>query len=138
MGILSLEDGERIVDMTANPQCPRLFIATKRGRVKVMGVEEFAGTTQNKRGMPLIRLSEDDEVVWCGCTDNNNFVEMKSRGQDSRKAIFRLSDINLSKKSSSGRVGMKLPQDENVYSVRLLEEVDGRCVANLGTRGSKI
>lgn len=136
--ILSLEDGERIVDMTANPQCPHLFIATKRGRVKVMGVEEFAGTTQNKRGMPLIRLSEDDEVVWCGCTDNNNFVEMKSRGQDSRKAIFRLSDINLSKKSSSGRVGMKLPQDENVYSVRLLEEVDGRCVANLGTRGSKI
>lgn len=136
--LLDLASDEKIVDFSVNATCPALIMVTKSGRVKVMGAKHIDGTTQNKRGIPMMKLDEEDEIVYCSCIDDKNFVEIRSSGLESRKAIFQISDITPTGKSSSGRIGIKLKDGEHVSYVRLLEDVDKRRISRLGTRGAKV
>lgn len=136
--LLELAPDEKIVDFSVNATCPALIMVTKSGRVKVMGAKHIDGTTQNKRGIPMMKLDEEDEIVYCSCIDDKNFVEIRSSGLESRKAIFQISDITPTGKSSSGRIGIKLKDGEHVSYVRLLEDVDKRRISRLGTRGAKM
>lgn len=136
--LLELAPDEKIVDFSVNATCPALIMVTKSGRVKVMGAKHIDGTTQNKRGIPMMKLDEEDEIVYCSCIDDKSFVEIRSSGLESRKAIFQISDITLTGKSSSGRIGIKLKDGEHVSYVRLLEDVDKRRISRLGTRGAKV
>ena len=136
--LLELAPDEKIVDFSVNATCPALIMVTKSGRVKVMGAKHIDGTTQNKRGIPMMKLDEEDEIVYCSCIDDKSFVEIRSSGLESRKAIFQISDITPTGKSSSGRIGIKLKDGERVSYVRLLEDVDKRRISRLGTRGAKV
>lgn len=136
--LLELAPDEKIVDFSVNATCPALIMVTKSGRVKVMEAKHIDGTTQNKRGIPMMKLDEEDEIVYCSCIDDKNFVEIRSSGLESRKAIFQISDITPTGKSSSGRIGIKLKDGEHVSYVRLLEDVDKRRISRLGTRGAKV
>lgn len=136
--LLELTPDEKIVDFSINATCPALIMVAKSGRVKVMGAKHIDGTTQNKRGIPMMKLNEEDEIVYCSCIDDKSFVEIRSSGLESRKAIFQISDITPTGKSSSGRIGIKLKDGEHVSYVRLLEDVDKRRISRLGTRGAKM
>lgn len=136
--LLELAPDEKIVDFSVNAACPALIMVTKSGRVKVMEAKHIDGTTQNKRGIPMMKLDEEDEIVYCSCIDDKSFVEIRSSGLESRKAIFQISDITPTGKSSSGRIGIKLKDGEHVSYVRLLEDIDKRRISRLGTRGAKI
>ena len=136
--LLELAPDEKIVDFSVNAACPALIMVTKSGRVKVMEAKHIDGTTQNKRGLPMMKLDEEDEIVYCSCIDDKGFVEIRSSGLESRKAIFQISDITPTGKSSSGRIGIKLKDGEHVSYVRLLKDVDKRRISRLGTRGAKI
>lgn len=136
--LLELAPDEKIVDFSVNATCPALIMVTKSGRVKVMEAKHIDGTTQNKRGIPMMKIDEEDEIVYCGCIDDKSFVEIRSSGLESRKAIFQISDITPTGKSSSGRIGIKLKDGEHVSYVRLLEDVDKRRISRLGTRGAKV
>ncbi len=136
--LLELAPDEKIVDFSVNATCPALIMVTKSGRVKVMEAKHIDGTTQNKRGIPMMKLDEEDEIVYCSCIDDKSFVEIRSSGLESRKAIFQISDITPTGKSSSGRIGIKLKDGEHVSYVRLLEDVDKRRISRLGTRGAKM
>lgn len=136
--LLELAPDEKIVDFSVNAACPALIMVTKSGRVKVMEAKHIDGTTQNKRGIPMMKLDEEDEIVYCSCIDDKSFVEIRSSGLESRKAIFQISDITPTGKSSSGRIGIKLKDGEHVSYVRLLEDVDKRRISRLGTRGAKM
>lgn len=136
--LLELAPDEKIVDFSVNATCPALIMVTKSGRVKVMEAKHIDGTTQNKRGIPMMKLDEEDEIVYCSCIDDKSFVEIRSSGLESRKAIFQISDITPTGKSSSGRIGIKLKDGEHVSYVRLLEDVDKRRISRLGTRGAKV
>ena len=136
--LLELAPDEKIVDFSVNATCPALIMVAKSGRVKVMEAKYIDGTTQNKRGIPMMKLDEEDEIVYCSCIDDKSFVEIRSSGLESRKAIFQISDITPTGKSSSGRIGIKLKDGEHVSYVRLLEDVDKRRISRLGTRGAKV
>lgn len=136
--LLELAPDEKIVDFSINATCPALIMVAKSGRVKVMGAKHIDGTTQNKRGIPMMKLNEEDEIIYCSCIDDKSFVEIRSSGLESRKAIFQISDITPTGKSSSGRIGIKLKDGEHVSYVRLLEDVDKRRISRLGTRGAKM
>ena len=136
--LLELAPDEKIVDFSVNAACPALIMVTKSGRVKVMGAKHIDGTTQNKRGIPMMKLNEEDEIFYCSCIDNKSFVEIRSSGLESRKAIFQISDITPTGKSSSGRIGIKLKDGEHVSYVRLFGDVDKRRISRLGTRGAKV
>ena len=136
--LLELAPDEKIVDFSVNAACPALIMVTKSGRVKVMGAKHIDGTTQNKRGIPMMKLDEEDEIVYCSCIDDKSFVEIRSSGLESRKAIFQISNITPTGKSSSGRIGIKLKDGEHVSYVRLLGDVDKRRISRLGTRGAKV
>lgn len=136
--LLELAPDEKIVDFSVNAACPALIMVTKSGRVKVMEAKHIDGTTQNKRGIPMMKLDEEDEIVYCSCIDDKSFMEIRSSGLESRKAIFQISDITPTGKSSSGRIGIKLKDGEHVSYVRLLKDVDKRRISRLGTRGAKM
>lgn len=132
--ILNLEQGETIVDFSVNSECTRVFFATKQGKVKVLAAKNVDGATQNKRGLPMIKLSIDDELVSVDCMDDKKYVMLESKD---RQLVFPLSSIRASGKASSGRVGISLKEDESVISVKLLDSIDGKKLGKIGQRGQE-
>lgn len=132
--ILNLEQGETIVDFSVNSECTRVFFATKQGKVKVLAAKDVDGATQNKRGLPMIKLSIGDELVSVDCMDDKKYVMLESKD---RQLVFPLSSIRASGKASSGRVGISLKEDESVISVKLLDSIDGKKLGKIGQRGQE-
>ena len=132
--ILNLEQGETIVDFSVNSECTRVFFATKQGKVKVLAAKDVDGATQNKRGLPMIKLSIGDELVSVDCMDDKKYVMLESKD---RQLVFPLSSIRASGKASSGRVGISLKEDESVISVKLLDSIDGKKLGKISQRGQE-
>lgn len=134
--ILSLEQGETIVDFSVNSECTRIFFATQQGKVKVLAAKDVDGTTQNKRGIPMMKLSIGDKLVSVHCMDDKSYAYLKT---DSHELVFPLTSVRASGKASSGRVGIALKEDETVVLARLLDALDNNMVAGkIGQRGQEI
>lgn len=132
--ILNLEQGETIVDFSVNSECARVFFATKQGKIKVLAAKDVDGATQNKRGLPMIKLSIGDELVSVDCMDDKKYVVLES---EDRQLVFPLSSIRASGKASSGRIGIALKEDESVTSVKLLDSAGGKKLGKIGQRGQE-
>ena len=134
--ILSLEQGETIVDFSVNSECTRIFFATQQGKVKVLAAKDVDGTTQNKRGIPMMKLSIGDKLVSVHCMDDKSYACLTT---NSHELVFPLTSIRASGKTSSGRVGIALKEDETVTLARLLDALDGdMVVGKIGQRGQEI
>ena len=134
--ILSLEQGETIVDFSVNSECTRIFFATQQGKVKVLAAKDVDGATQNKRGIPMMKLSIGDKLVSVHCMDDKSYACLTT---NSHELVFSLTSIRASGKTSSGRVGIALKEDETVTLARLLDALDGdMVVGKVGQRGQEI
>lgn len=132
--VLNLEQGETIVDFSVNSECTRVFFATKQGKVKVLAAKDVDGATQNKRGLSMIKLSIGDELVSVDCMDDKKYVLLESKD---RQLVFPLSSIRASGKTSSGRIGISLKENESVVSVKLLDSADNKKIGKIGQRGQE-
>ena len=132
--VLNLEQGETIVDFSVNSECTRVFFATKQGKVKVLAAKDVDGATQNKRGLSMIKLSIGDELVSVDCMDDKKYVLLESKD---RQLVFPLSSIRASGKTSSGRIGISLKENESVVSVKLLDSTDNKKIGKIGQRGAR-
>ncbi len=130
--ILALEPGETIVDFSVNSECTRIFFATAQGKVKVLAAKDVDGATQNKRGVPMIKLAVNDKLIGTQCMDDKQYAYLKS---GSRSLVFPLLSIRASGKASSGRVGMALKDGEQLVSAELLSELGSLALGKIGQRG---
>lgn len=130
--ILSLAPTERIVDFTGRCESDILLVTTN-GLVKKIKSSVLSGTTQNLRGMPIIKLKEGDEVFFVGCLDDFRAVVVES---SMRTLTFDVSKLLETGKAASGRCGIKLDAADKVCGVTLLEDMPKTTQA-LGTKGVK-
>lgn len=133
--ILSLEPSETIVDFSVSSACESVFFATKLGKVKVLAAEDVDGTTQNKRGMSMIKLSIGDELVTVGCTDSKQYVRLTT---ETRQLVFELSSIHPNGRASSGRTGIALKDGEQVVKAELLEQLGDCALGKIARRGQEL
>lgn len=130
--ILSLAPTERIVDFTGRCESDILLV-TANGLVKKIKSSVLSGTTQNLRGMPIIKLKDGDEVFFVGCLDDFRAVVVES---SMRTLTFDVSKLLETGKAASGRCGIKLDAADKVCGVTLLEDIPKTTQA-LGTKGVK-
>ncbi len=132
--ILSLEPSETIVDFSVNSECTRIFFATRQGRVKVLAAKDVDGTTQNKRGTPMMKMPIGDKLVSVQCMDDKQYACLES---GTRRLVFPLTSIRASGKASSGRVGIALKEDEQLVSAELLSNLGELTLGKIGQRGQE-
>ena len=132
--LISLEQGETIVDFSVNSECTRVFFATRQGRVKVLAAKDVDGATQNKRGVPMMKMPIGDKLVSVQCMDDKQYACLES---DARRLVFPLSSIRASGKTSSGRVGIALKEDEQLVSAELLSNLGELTLGKIGQRGQE-
>lgn len=133
--VLDLAQGETIVDFSVSLSCTKIFFATKKGKVKVLAAKDVEGNTQNKRGIPMIKLAIGDELVSVQCMDNKHFAHLRSKD---RSLVFDLSVVRESGKASTGRVGINLKDGEELVSADLLENLGDLTLGKIGQRGQEI
>ena len=82
----------------------------------------------------MIKLSIGDELVSVDCMDDKKYVLLESKD---RQLVFPLSSIRASGKTSSGRIGISLKENESVVSVKLLDSTDNKKIGKIGQRGQE-
>ena len=136
--ILQLNPQAQIKVFSVCGQEVRVFFATKMGKVKILNSRDMDGTTQNLRGMSVIKLAADDSLVEVAEVQDNHYVSLYTKD---RGLVFDIAEINLSGKASSGRKGISLGKDEYVTKANLLKENKSNGIFTLpikhiGTRGT--
>lgn len=136
--ILQLNPQAQIKVFSVCGQEVRVFFATKLGKVKILDSRDMDGTTQNLRGMSVIKLAADDSLVEVAEVQDNHYVSLYTKD---RGLVFDIAEINLSGKASSGRKGISLTKDEYVTKAKLLKENKSNGaftlpIKHIGTRGT--
>ena len=133
--LINLEQEETIVDFSVNSACTKIFFASQQGKVKVLAAEDVDGTTQNKRGIPMMKLSIDDKLVSVRCMDDKQYAHLKT---SNRELVFPLDSIRASGKASGGRVGISVKGDERLVSAQLLSDLGDLTLGKIGQRGQEL
>lgn len=133
--LINLEPGETIVDFSVNSACTKIFFASQLGKVKVLAAEDVDGTTQNKRGIPMMKLSIGDKLVSVQCMDNKQYAHLKTNNHE---LVFPLDSIRASGKTSGGRVGIAVKEDEKLVSAQLLSDLGDLTLGKIGQRGQEL
>lgn len=133
--LINLEQGETIVDFSVNSTCTKIFFASQLGKVKVLAAEDVDGTTQNKRGIPMMKLSIGDKLVSVQCMDDKQYAHLKTNNHE---LVFPLTSIRASGKASSGRVGIAIKEDEKLISAQLLPDLGDLTLGKIGQRGQEL
>lgn len=131
--VLETQSGETIIGMedAANSNLAEYFIATKLGRVKRVKASAFDRKTQCKHASPMIKMAEDDSVVFCEPIGAQTHVRITTT-----KGIltFPLNQVGCSGKASSGKAGVKLDKGEFVREVALVDSPQD----SIGNCGNKV
>lgn len=133
--LINLEQEETIVDFSVNSACTKIFFASQQGKVKVLAAEDVDGTTQNKRGIPMMKLSIDDKLVSVRCMDDKQYAHLKTNNHE---LVFPLDSIRASGKASGGRVGIAVKGDEKLVSAQLLSDLGDLTLGKIGQRGQEL
>lgn len=133
--LINLEQGETIVDFSVNSACTKIFFASQLGKVKVLAAEDVDGATQNKRGIPMMKLSIGDKLVSVQCMDDKQYAHLKTNNHE---LVFPLTSIRASGKASSGRVGIAIKEDEKLVSAQLLPDLGDLTLGKIGQRGQEL
>ena len=116
--------------IAANNANKEIIAISKTGRVKKLNTSLFNGTTQNIKGQDYF---PKNEVVFL-TEATIPYLRMNTKD---RKLTIDLSVLKTSGKSSTGRVGIKLLESEQVSSVDILQKQDAY-FGTIGTKGRKI
>ncbi len=113
---VKLKEGEKIIGVFRK-EFGRLLIATKKGYVKKLSLEDFNYT---RAGSPIIKLTEGDEVagIW-EAQDWGDIVLYTVKGKVLR---FPTNKVNTTGPSSKGSVGIKLDKGDEVSGICALNE----------------
>lgn len=116
--------------IAANSEDKDVIAVSCTGRIKKFNTSLFNGTTQNIKGQDYFPKNE----VMCIITADTPYIRMNATD---RKLTIDISTLKTSGKTSTGRIGIKLLDDEVIKSVYILKDKDDYFGA-IGTRGQKI
>ena len=116
--------------IAANSEDKDVIAVSRTGRIKKFNTSLFNGTTQNIKGQDYFPKNE----VMCIITADTPYIRMNATD---RKLTIDISTLKTSGKTSTGRIGIKLLDDEVIKSVYILKDKDDYFGA-IGTRGQKI
>lgn len=132
VNILPLAEGEKITAMLpveAFTEGRHVFMATLRGTVKKVSLEQFARPRPS--GLIALELKEDDMLVGAAITDGSRDVMMFS---NSGKAIrFRETEVRTMGRTACGVRGMRLAADQQVISLIIPD--DNTCILTASEHG---
>ena len=133
--ILQLEPQEKIVDFST-PRCDTtVTLVTSDGYMKRVQCQDINGATQNLRGMSIIKVHDNAEVILVSCSKDYNGVVMMST---KRQLTVRLNDIEVLTKLSPGRKGFKIAKQDTVIFAQMINLANESEFQAIGTTGKSI
>jgi len=121
VNLLPLQEGERInavLPIHEFEENKFVFMVTAQGTVKKTSLEAFSRPRQ--AGIIAIELDPDDRLVGVDMTDGNRQIVLCSSGG---KAIrFSEDDVRPMGRTAAGVRGIRLPQNEEVISLIIVDE----------------
>ncbi|MEO2152978.1 MAG: DNA gyrase subunit A [Aquificota bacterium] len=113
---VKLKEGEKIIGVFRK-EFGRLLIATKKGYVKKLSLEDFKYT---RAGSPIIKLTEGDEVV--GIWEAQDWGDILIYTEKGKILRFPTNKVTTTGPSSKGSVGIKLDKGDSVSGIAALNE----------------
>ena len=136
INLLQMQTGEKVTSMICTgsfEQDRYIFMATRKGTVKKTRLSDFANV--RKAGLAAIILREGDELIGVKFTDDNKDILLITKnGQCTR---FPEKDVRSMGRSSSGVIGIRLDDDDEVVSMVISGEGDQVLVASEMGRGKR-
>lgn len=136
--IIPLEQTEKIVDFAVCGKSKNMaYFCTKMGKVKKFDIEDTFGTTQNFKGISIIKLAAGDELVSLELADDaEEFFIVTNQGWKLRAS---LGNLSVAGKASSGRKGINLHAGDYVIESHVLKRGASSDIpqASIGTRGKQ-
>jgi len=131
VNLLPLEKGERVnavLPVREYPDDLFVFFATRGGIVKKTPLSDYSRPRAN--GIWAIDLPEDDELVNVSLTDGKQDIMLFS---SSGKCIrFAESDVRSMGRVARGVIGIRVPENEQVVSMLVMDESDVLTVTQNG------
>ena len=132
--ILDFQPQERIVIFTT-PRCEdSVIVTTSDGYSKRVKSSDLNGSTQNLKGMPIVKLHEGAEVVGIHCCEDYECLALTTA---KKQLLLNIEDISILSKTSPGRKVMKLAENDKIKSAVLTFKKD-KCFDKLGSAGKNI
>lgn len=132
--ILDFQPQERIVIFTT-PRCEdSVIVTTSDGYSKRVKSSDLNGSTQNLKGMPIVKLHEGAEVVGIHCCEDYECLALTTA---KKQLLLNIEDISILSKTSPGRKVMKLAENDKIKSAVLTFKKDKR-FDKLGSAGKNI
>lgn len=116
-----IQEGEVVVgqDFAASKY---LFMATKKGLVKKVPIEEFKDIRRN--GLIAINLESGDELIFVRTTHGDTEIVIMT--ENARTVRFKETSVSPTGRSSKGVRGIKLGKDDNVVMMDVIREKEDR------------
>lgn len=135
--ILQLAPLAKINGFSVCGQNQNVFFATKLGKVKILCSSDMDSTTQNLKGLSVIKLADGDSLVSVKIVGDSKYVTLST---NNRVLAFNVSEINPSGKASSGRKGISLDPRDFVTKAVLDTKIESNGVfkipiRHIGTKG---
>lgn len=132
--VLNFQPQEKIVDFTT-PRCNNSVITTTSdGYSKRVKSSDLNGSTQNLKGMPIIKLHDAAEVVGIQCCEDYDCLVLTTT---KKQLLLDINDIPILAKTSPGRKVMKLAENDRVEHAALATKGKNVC-GKLGSAGKNI
>lgn len=132
--MLDFQPQERIVIFTT-PRCEdNVIITTSDGYSKRIKSSDLNGSTQNLKGMPIIKLHESAEVISVQCCED---YECLALATTKKQLLLSVEDIPILSKASPGRKAMKLAENDRVEYAVLTTKGNKTC-GKMGSAGKNI
>lgn len=132
--ILNFQPQEKIVDFTT-PRCEdSVIITTSDGYSKRVKSSDLNGSTQNLKGMPIIKIHDAAEVAGVQCCKDYECLELKTM---KKQLLLDINDIPVLAKTSPGRKAIKLTANDRVEHAALTTKGKRIC-GKLGSAGENI
>ena len=131
--MLDFQPQERIVIFTT-PRCEdNIIITTSDGYSKRIKSSDLNGSTQNLKGMPIIKLHESAEVISVQCCEGYECLALTTT---KKQLLLSIDDIPVLSKASLGRKAMKLAENDSVECAVLTTRGNKTC-GKMGSAGKK-
>ena len=116
--------------IAANGEDKDVVAVSKSGRIKKFNTSLFNGTTQNIKGQDY--FPKNDVLFVFEPTEKYLYIE----SVNGYKLCCDISDLKVCGKASTGRVAIKLSQQDSVYLIKPTKEPTEH-LASLGTKGKR-
>lgn len=134
--ILNLASGERILAFSINNVDEKCIFVSKLGKIKLMHSKLVDSNTQNLKGIQVMKLAENDELIGIKTTTDDIDIGVVTNSDFGMR--INSNKLTESGKASSGRILIKLKDGEEVVKVSYGNSVSTIPQCNFGTRGKRL